>query len=67
MKLILKRVGLHHVEKADQNTNPFALHTEDGECLPGQKEAVIHNDHSGPTVTVTFYLNERDVKVQGDD
>lgn len=67
MKLILKRVDLHPVESGGQNSNPFALHTEDGECLPGQKEAVIHNNRYGSTVTVTFYLNERDVKVQGDD
>ena len=67
MKLILKRIARCHVEKGGHNANPFALHTEDGECLPGQKEAVVRNDHTGSTVTVTFYLNECGVKMQGDD
>lgn len=66
MKLILKRVDRFSVKPGDNNANPFALHTEDGECLPGQKEAVVRNTPEGSTVTVTFSLNERDVKVQGD-
>ncbi|UZJ58569.1 hypothetical protein OKW98_18505 [Pseudomonas sp. KU26590] len=46
---------------------PFALHVEDGEILPGQSKTCMSSDASGQVVlTVTFIVDGRNVMVQGD-
>jgi hypothetical protein len=80
MKLILKRAGLNI--RADQvfgdggaitevrkgiDDRPMALHTEDGEMLPRQVSAVLHNEAGAPPrLVVTFTVDGSDVIVQGD-
>ncbi|OIN44524.1 hypothetical protein [Pseudomonas costantinii] len=80
MKLIIKRVphaiaaitlgATGHLTQRPKESKerPFALFTEDGVILPMQ-QSVVTESLAGkcPTVTVTFYLNGEDIKVQGDD
>lgn len=82
MKLILKRLprddtavfGLDGAERAsrpgriDDNRRPLALFTEDGELLPCQTLVITESmPDKCPTVTVTFYLDGRGVKLVGDE
>jgi len=80
MKLILKRVphfiepihvgGSSHLKPRPEKcrNRPFALFTEEGLILPGQQSVVTESlPGKCPTVTVTFFLDGDDVKVQGDD
>jgi hypothetical protein len=62
MKLHLKPVRVGGLKK-------MLLHTEDGQCLPGQRNVVIEQ---GPppgrpdTVTVTFFLGY-DITIESED
>lgn len=80
MKLILKRVPhfiepIHigdssHLKRGPEKCKerPFALYTAAGEILPRQQSVVTESlPGKCPTVTVTFFLDGDDVKVQGDD
>jgi len=63
MKLILKRLPNSFSE-----IPPFALYTEAGEMLPRQICVETRNEPGTvPTVTVTFALDGKDIKVVGDD
>jgi hypothetical protein len=81
MKLILKRVPRDNTvvigaagdwsgtpkERGDER-RPLALFTEDGELLPRQTSVSTESlPGQYPTVTVTFFLDGKDIKVVGDD
>jgi len=79
MKLILKRVepaaegavfidgGLARPSRRRLVARPLALHTEDGQLLPGQTSLNMHSVQSGPTtLTVTFTVDGDKVRIQGD-
>lgn len=82
MKLILKRlprddtfvIGIDGANRAtrpshvDDNRRSMALFTEGGELLPCQTSVVMESlPDKCPTITVTFYLDGKNVKVVGDD
>ncbi len=80
MKLILKRIPapvkvqvigdaeMCRSISAQCKERPFALYTAAGEILPRQQSVVTESlPGKCPTVTVTFFLDGDDVKVQGDD
>jgi hypothetical protein len=74
MKLLLKRQGdkspmvddAHSTGADRMDFRPLTLHTEDGEPLPSQKSVIMNSGPEGSTVTVTFFLDGKDVVVVGD-
>lgn len=66
MKLILKRTGDEPLQGCP-DMRPWALHTEDGECLPGQQTTVLESSANDfPVITVRFFADGVTIRVEGD-